>query len=256
MKSLFRLILAFSLAVTLNAAEKIVVGASPIPHAEILEAAKPLLKEKGYELEIRVFNDYIIPNKALQDGQLDANYYQHIPYLEEFNAREKTDLVATVKVHIEPMGVYSKKIKNVSELKDGDKVAIPNDPTNESRALELLAAIKIISLNNNSLKTPKDITDNPKNLKFIEIEAAQLPRTLGDTTLSVINTNFAINAGLNPLKDALAIESGESPYSNIIAVKRGNEESAKIKALNEAMTSQTVKKFIETKYNGTIIPVF
>ena len=239
-----------------NAAEKITVGATPVPHAEILEFVKPELKKMGYELEIKVFNDYVIPNVATDEGQLDANFFQHIPYLNDFNAQKGTKLVKVAAVHLEPMGVYSKKIKNLDELKDGDKVGIPNDPTNESRALDVLVNAGLIKVNDNALRTPKDIIENSKNLKFIEIEAAQVPRTLGDTAISVINTNFAMNAGLNPVKDALAIESKDSPYANILVVKDGNENTPKIKALVKVLNSESVKNFINEKYKGAIIPAF
>lgn len=239
-----------------SAAEKLVVGATPVPHAEILEIIKPDLKAKGYELDVKVFNDYIIPNKATEDAQLDANFFQHTPYLEEFNKQKGTHLVKTVGVHLEPMGIYSKKIKSLDELKDGDKVGIPNDPTNEARALKVLESAGLIKLNDNPLAKPNDVVQNPKNLSFVEIEAAQVPRTLRDTAISVINTNFALNAGLNPLKDALAIEAKDSPYVNIVVVKAGNENSPKIKALDEAITSQKVKDFITKKYDGAIVPAF
>lgn len=247
---------ALLISVNLIAAEKIVVGATPVPHAEILELIKPELAKDGYELEVKVFNDYVIPNNATQDGQLDANFFQHTPYLEEFNKQKGTTLVKTVGVHLEPMGIYSKKIKNLNELKNGDKVGIPNDPTNEARALAVLQSAGLIKLNNKPLAKPEDITENTKNLQFVEIEAAQVPRTLRDTSISVINTNFALNAGLNPNKDALAIESKDSPYVNIVVVKKGNENSPKIKALDKAITSQTVKDFINKKYNGAIVPAF
>ncbi len=253
---LSKVLLALSVAVGLNAGELITVGATPVPHAEILKIIKPELEKAGYDLKVRVFNDYVIPNLAVNDGQLDANFFQHVPYLDEFNAKKGTKVVKTVGVHIEPMGVYSKKIKSLKELKKGDKVALPNDPTNETRALQVLADNGLIKLNDKALKTPKDITENKLELKFVEIEAAQTPRTLGDVTISVINTNFALSAKLNPTKDALALESKDSPYANIVAVKKGNENSPKIKALNKAITSETVKKFIEEKYKGAIVPAF
>lgn len=237
-------------------AEKIVVGATPVPHAEILNAVKDDLKAKGFELEVKEFNDYVVPNLATQDGDLDANFFQHIQYLDEFNKNKGTNLVQTIPVHIEPMGVYSKKIKNFNELKKDAKVSIPNDPTNESRALDLLQTAGLIKLDKVALKTPLDVIENPKNLKFVEIEAASLPRTLDDVEISVINTNFAFNAGFNPLKDSLIIEGKDSPYANIIVVKKGNENLPKIKALNEALRSPNVKKFIEEKYKGAIIPLF
>lgn len=254
-----RILLGALLAVSLNAADKaktIVVGATPVPHAEILETIKPLLAKEGYALEIKEFNDYSIPNLATEDGDLDANFFQHLPYLNEFNKNKGTHLVKTVGVHLEPMAVYSQKIKNINELKNGDSVAIPNDPTNESRALDVLAGAGLIKLNDNPLKTPLDITENPKNLKFSEIEAAQLPRTLSDVTIAVINTNYALNANLNPAKDALVVEGKDSPYVNYVVVKSGNENSPKTKALDKAINDESVKKFIEDKYKGAILPAF
>ncbi|ALV64978.1 MetQ/NlpA family ABC transporter substrate-binding protein [Campylobacter fetus] len=237
--------------------EVIKVGATPVPHAEILEFIKPELKKAGYDLEIKVFNDYVIPNIAVEDGDLDANFFQHIPYLNEFNANKGTHLVKTVGVHLEPMGVYSKKLKSLKDLKDGAIVSIPNDPTNESRALDVLVTAKLIEVDTNAkLRTPLDITKNPKNLKFKEIEAATLPRTLDDVDIAVINTNFAMNANLNPTKDALLIESKESPYVNIVVVKDGNQNSKKIKALDSAINTDAVKKFILDTYKGAVVPAF
>ncbi|RAZ26542.1 MetQ/NlpA family ABC transporter substrate-binding protein [Campylobacter hyointestinalis] len=238
-------------------AEVIKVGATPIPHAEILEFIKPELKKEGYELEIKVFNDYVVPNLAVEDGDLDANYFQHIPYLNEFNVNKGTHLVKTAGVHLEPMGIYSKKIKSLKDLKDGATVSIPNDPTNESRALDVLVNAKLIEVDNSvKLRTPLDITKNSKNLKFKELEAATLPRTLDDVDIAVINTNFAMNANLNPTKDALALESKDSPYVNIVVVKEGNQNSKKIKALDAALNTKAVKDFIADKYKGAIIPAF
>lgn len=260
MKKITKLLLSACLLLGINGFAKddktIKIGATPVPHAEILEEIKPLLKKEGYTLEIKVFNDYVIPNLAVNDGELDANFFQHIPYMEDFNKKRGTKLVKTVGVHLEPMGIYSKKLKSLDKLKVGDTVAIPNDPTNESRALDVLATAGLIKLKDVSLKTPLEITDNPKKLKFTELDAAQLPRTLDDVTISVINTNYALNAGLNPTKDALAIESKESPYVNIISVKQGNENSPAIKALNKAINSPLVKKFIQTKYKGAIVSAF
>ncbi len=237
--------------------EVIKVGATPVPHAEILEFIKPELKKAGYDLEIKVFNDYVIPNLAVEDGDLDANFFQHIPYLNEFNANKGTHLVKTVSVHLEPMGVYSKKLKSLKDLKDGAIVSIPNDPTNESRALDVLVNAKLIEVDLSAkLRTPLDITKNPKNLKFKEIEAATLPRTLDDVDIAVINTNFAMNANLNPTKDALLIESKESPYVNIVVVKDGNQNSKKIKALDNAINTDSVKKFISDNYKGAVVPAF
>ena len=258
-KILLSSLVALSLSLSANAADKaktIIVGATPVPHAEILEVVKPILAKNGYTLEIKEFNDYTVPNLATEDGDLDANYFQHLQYLEEFNKNKGTHLVKTVGVHLEPMGVYSKKIKDIKELKEGSSVSIPNDPTNESRALDVLASAGLIKLNNNPLKTPLDIVENPKKLKFEEIETAQVPRTLDDVTIAVINTNYAMNANLNPTKDALVLESKDSPYTNYVVVKAGNENSPKTKALDKAITSPEVKKFIEEKYKGAILPTF
>lgn len=246
----------FLAAVNVQAAEKIVVGATPVPHAEILEQVKPLLAEKGYELEIREFTDYVMPNLALDDGDLDANFFQHRPYLLEFNKNKKTKLVATVNVHIEPMGVYSHSVKKLADLPEGASVAVPNDPTNESRALEVLASAGLITLKDVDFKTKLDVVENPKKLSFKEIDAPQLPRVLDDVDIAVINTNYAIPAGLNPVKDALAIESKDSPYANIIVVKEGKENDPKTKALNEAITSETIRLFIQEKYQGAIVEAF
>lgn len=234
----------------------IVIGASAVPHAEILEQVKPILAKEGYTLKIKVFNDYVIPNTSLQDGELDANFFQHVPYLNTFNKEKHTDLTYTVKVHIEPMGVYSKKIKNLNGLKDGAEIAIPNDPTNGARALRVLENAGLIKLKSGDNVTKLDITENKKNLKFKEMDAAQLPRTLDDVDAAVINANYALQANLNPTKDALALEAKNSPYANVIAVKKGNENKPYIKALDKAITSPEIKKFIEEKYKGSIIPAF
>lgn len=257
MKKLLALSLVAASLVSSALATTLKVGATPVPHAEILEFIAPELKKSGINLEIKVFNDYVIPNIAVEDGDLDANFFQHIPYLDEFNKNKGTHLVKTVGVHLEPMGVYSKKIKSLSELKDGAIVSIPNDPTNESRALDVLVSAKLIEVDTNvKLRTPLDITKNPKNLKFKEIEAATLPRTLDDVDIAVINTNFAMNANLNPTKDALVIESKESPYVNIVVVKDGNQNKDSIKALNKALQTQALKDFIAEKYKGSIVPAF
>jgi lipoprotein, YaeC family len=234
------------------------VGATPVPHAEILEFVKPILKEKGINLEIVEFTDYVQPNKALNDGSIDANFFQHVPYMEEFEKNNNMKLVALVKVHVEPMGVYSKKVKSLEELKDGATISIPNDPTNEGRALLLLQKNGLIKLKDSTslTATPIDIAENPKNLKFSELDAAQLPRTLQDVDASVINTNFALEAGLNPLKDAIAIEDKDSPYANVLTVRPDNKDDPAIKTLAEVLNSPEVKKFIEDKYQGAIVPAF
>ena len=238
--------------------EKIVIGATPVPHAEILEVAKASLEAQGYELEIKVFNDYVLPNKALADKDLDVNFMQHEPYLREFNAMNGTRLEPVFGVHLEPMGASSKSIKSLAELKDGDKIAIPNDPTNESRALDLLAKNGLIELDTKvKLRTPMDITKNPKNLKFVELEGATLPRALDEVSLAVINSNFALNANLNPKSDSIISEDAiNNPYSNIVVVRADEVYGKKASALKNAILSDEVKKFINEKYKGAVIPSF
>src|SRR5574344_288634 len=245
--------LAFAFAATTlsaNADEVLSIGASPVPHAEILEQVKPVLAKEGVDLKIVEFNDYVQPNIATSDGEIDLNYFQHRPYLESFIKDHGSDLVEVAGIHIEPIGVYSKKVKSLADLKEGATVTIPNDPTNGGRALLLLQSAGLITLDDpsNVTATALDIKENPKKLKFQDIEAAQLPRTLDDVDTSVINTNYAINANLNPLKDSLVIEKNDSPYVNVIV---GNSKSAKkdsVKALVKALQSPEIKKFIEEKY--------
>lgn len=234
------------------------VGATPVPHAEILNFIKPELAKQGIDLQIVEFTDYVKPNEALADKQLDANFFQHIPYLEDFSAKHKLDLTWTVKVHIEPMGVYSRKVKKLNEVKPGSIVAIPNDATNGGRALLLLAKSGLIGLKDGVgvAATPADITQNPKNLKIKELEAAQLPRSLDDVTLAVINGNYALDAGLVPTKDALVIEGSDSPYANVLAVRKGDESRDALVKLGQALTSPAVKQFIEDKYKGAVVPAF
>lgn len=237
---------------------KLVVGATPDPQAKILNLIKPELAKKGIDLEIKVFNDYVVPNTALNDKQLDANYFQHVPYMEEFEKQHNMKLVALVKVHVEPMGAYSKKVKSKDELSNGATVAIPNDPTNEGRALLLLQKQGLITLKDTSglTQTPRDIVSNPKNLKFKELDAAQLPRVLQDVDLAIINTNFALNGGLNPLKDALFMEDKDSPYANVLTVRPDNQNNPAIQELAKALNSEKVKKYIEDTYKGAIVPAF
>lgn len=234
------------------------VGATPVPHAEILNEIKPLLAKDGIDLQIIEFTDYVKPNLSLNDKEIDANFFQHEPYLKKFAADRKLDLVNLVAVHIEPMGVYSKKLKDIKSVPDGAKVAIPNDPTNGGRALNILAKAGLIKLKDGVgiSATVGDIVENPKNLKITEAEAAMLPRTLDDVDLAVINSNFAMEAKLNPMKDALFIEPKDSPYANIVAVRKGDENRKEIQALKKALTSPEVKKFIEEKYKGAVIPAF
>lgn len=234
------------------------IGASPQPHAAILENIKQDLADKGIELEIQQFSDYVVPNTAVEDGDLDANFFQHVPYMDEFNKQQGTHLVSVGSVHLEPMGLYSKKIKDLKELKEGATISIPNDPTNGGRALLLLEKNGIVKLKDGAglAATDKDIVENPMNLKITLLDAAQLPRTLEDVDASVINTNFALEADLNPLNDALVIEDKDSPYANIVAVKEGNEKDERVVALMEALNSEKTKKFIEDEYKGAIIPAF
>jgi len=232
------------------------IGASPVPHKEILEVVKPILEKEGYDLQIVEFTDYVTPNTALNDGELDANFFQHIPYLTTFNKEKHTDLAYSAKVHLEPMGVYSNKVKKIEELKDGATIAIPNDPTNGARALKVLQASGLIKLKDGDLVSKLDITENKKNIKITELEAPQLPRVLNDVDAAVINTNYAIEAKLNPTKDAIAIESKDSPYANVIAVRTKDKDQPYVQALTKAINSAEVKKFIEDKYKGSIIPAF
>lgn len=242
---------------TSKEAKKVIkIGASPVPHKEILEVVKPILQKEGYDLQIVEFTDYVTPNTALNDGELDANFFQHVPYLTTFNKEKKTDLAYTAKVHIEPMGVYSNKVKKIEEIKDGAEIAIPNDPTNGARALKVLQTAGLIKLKDGDLVSKLDITENKKNIKIKELEAPQLPRVLNDVDAAVINTNYAIEANLNPTKDAIAIEAKDSPYANVIAVRTKDKDQAYIQALTKAVNSAEVKKFIEDKYKGSIIPAF
>jgi D-methionine transport system substrate-binding protein len=237
---------------------KLVIGASPVPHAEILKAIAPLLEKDGITLEIKEFTDYIQPNVQLDEKELDANFFQHQPYLDDQNKNNKTDLVSVASVHVEPFGAYSKKIKSIDELADGAKVAIPNDATNGGRALILLAKNGLITLKDdtNIASTKADITENKKNLDIIELEAAMLPRQLDEVDLALINTNFALDAGLVPTKDALFIEGVDSPYANILVTRQDNKDSEAIKKLVAALNSPEAKAFIEEKYEGAIIPAF
>lgn len=235
------------------------IGATPVPHAEMLEEIKSDLKEKNITLEIVEFNDYVQPNIALNDKELDANFFQHEPYLRDFiNEHKEMKIVNAAGVHVEPMGAYSNKIKSVEEIPDGAKVSIPNDPTNGGRALLLLQRENLLKLKDGvgETATVNDISENPKNLVITEVEAAQLPRTLDDVDFSIINTNFAMNADLNPVKDALFMEDKTSPYVNIVVVREGDESRAEIKELINALHSDKMKKFIEEKYKGAIVPAF
>ncbi len=248
-----------------NAAEDkvITVAASPSPHAEILnDAVAPVLEAEGYTLEVTEFTDYVQPNLVVENGEFDANYFQHQPYLTDFNAENKTSLVSAAAVHYEPFGIYSKKHASLDEIAEGAVISVPNDTTNEARALQLLQANGIITLKEDAglAATKQDIVDNPYNVDIQEIEAAGLPATLDSADFSVINGNYAIPAGLNVNKDALAYEENTSEaaqtFANIVAVKEGNENSEKIQALVKALTSDEVKTYIEEKYEGAVVPIF
>ncbi|WP_091653177.1 MetQ/NlpA family ABC transporter substrate-binding protein [Micromonospora pallida] len=236
------------------------VGVSPVPHGEILTYVKDNLAEKaGLKLEIVEFTDYVQPNRALADGQLDANYFQHVPYLDEEKAAKGYKFTALKPVHIEPLGVYSKKVDSLADLPNKGVVAIPNDPSNSGRALNLLAANGVITLKDGAgvKATTRDIVDNPKQLEFRELEAAQLPRSLDDTAASVINGNYAIDAGLTPATDALALEKGaDNPYANLVVVRDGGDSDPRVQKLEELLHSPEVKTFIEGKYKGSVVAAF
>jgi D-methionine transport system substrate-binding protein len=234
------------------------VAASPTPHAEILEQCVPILAEQGIDLQIHEYGDYVIPNTAVEEGDEDANYFQHVPYLDNFNAENGTHLVSVAGVHIEPMGIYAGKTASLDDLADGASVAVPNDVTNEARALLLLEAQGLITLSDDAglEATPNDIVDNPKNLTFTELEAAMVPNVVSEVDIAVINSNYAMQAGFNPVTDALAIEDADSPYVNVLVVKEGNEDNAAIQALVAALQSDTVRDFINENYGGAVVPVF
>lgn len=235
------------------------VGATAVPHAEILEeVVKPALEQEGIELEVVVYEDYVQPNLNLQDGEIDANYFQHIPYLEQMVSERNLSLVPLVGVHIEPMGVYSKKLTSLDELQDGATVTIPDDPTNGGRALLLLQKAGLIQLKEDAgvEATVNDIVDNPKNLNIKTLEAAMLPRTLEDADIAVINTNYALQADLVPTEDALFIEESDSPYVNILVVREADKNDENLAKLAQALISDEVKAFIEEKYQGSVVPAF
>ncbi|MDR0501931.1 MAG: MetQ/NlpA family ABC transporter substrate-binding protein [Treponema sp.] len=233
------------------------IGATPVPHAELLNLVKDDLAAAGITLKVVEFTDYVQPNVAVQAGDLDANFFQHIPYLES-NDEWASKLRSAFGVHVEPFGLYSEKFKDINEMPDGASIAIPNDPSNGGRALLLLQSNGLIRLKNGSglTATPRDITSNPKNLRFQELEAAQLPRSLQDVDAATINGNYALEAGFNPIRDSLIIEGAESPYVNIIVVQKGKENDPKITALKNALLSQKVKDFINSRYNGGVAAVF
>ncbi|KRW59089.1 MetQ/NlpA family ABC transporter substrate-binding protein [Pseudomonas sp. TTU2014-080ASC] len=254
-----KLIAAFAALAAFSAnAESLTVAATAVPHAELLEFVKPTLAKEGVELEIKVFTDYVQPNVQVAEKRLDANFFQHQPYLDEFNKSRKTDLVSVAGIHVEPFGAYSSKIKTLDELPEGANVVIPNDATNGGRALLLLQKAGVIKLKPEAgiLATPKDIVENPKNIKVRELEAATLPRVLTQVDLALINTNYALEAKLNPSKDALAIEGSESPYVNILVTRSDNKDSEAVQKLTKALQSEDVKAFINDKYKGAVVPAF
>ena len=238
------------------------VGASPTPHAEILEAIKGLMAEQGYDLQVVTFNDYVLPNNAVESGEVDANYFQHITYMNDFNEKNGTHLVSVAEIHYEPFGLYPGKTKTLEDLADGAQIAIPNDGTNEARALLLLQAQGLIKLKDGvGIEATKlDIVENPKNLDIQEIAAELLPRSLEDVDMAVINGNYAMQNGLKASTDALAVEAADSEaatlYVNVLAVKEGNENNPAIQALVKALTSETAKKFMEDTYSGAVVPTF
>ncbi len=249
---------AIALVAGMASAEDIKVGVSVGEHAEIMEQVVPVAKEKGLNIEVVEFTDYVMPNQALADGDLNANSFQHQPYLDQMIADRGLDLVTIAKTITTPMGVYAAKLKSLDELPEGGKVAIPNDPTNGGRALLLLADKGVIKLKDDVglTPTPLDVTENPKKLEFLELEAAQLPRSLADTDIAVINTNYAIEADLDPMTDSIAMENADSPYANIIVVRKEDENADWAKQLVEAYHDPAIKKFIEEKYKGAVIPAF
>lgn len=238
------------------------VGATPAPHQEILEQVVDNLAEQGITLEIRPYNDYVMPNTAVEEGENDANYFQHITYMENFNAEQGTHLMSAGAIHYEPMGIYAGKSTSLDEIPDGAVIAVPNDATNEGRALLLLQDLGIITLSEDAglEATKNDIVDNPHNIDLQEMEAAMLPQTIDEVDFSIINSNYALQAGLDPTTDALASEDTQSDaaqaYANVIAVKEGNENNEAIKALVAALQSDEIREFIETNYNGSVVPMF
>ena len=254
-----KLIAAFAALAAFSAqAESLSVAATAVPHAEILEFVKPALAKEGVELNIKVFTDYVQPNVQVAEGRLDANFFQHQPYLNEFNSSRGTELVSIAGVHVEPFGAYSSKIKSLADLPQGANVVIPNDATNGGRAMLLLQKAGVITLKPEAgiLATPKDIVENPKTIKVRELEAATLPRVLTQVDLALINTNYALEAKLNPTKDALIIEGNDSPYVNILVARADNKDNAALQKLAKALNSAEVKAFIAEKYQGAVVPAF
>ncbi|MCI4592056.1 MetQ/NlpA family ABC transporter substrate-binding protein [Sphingobium sp. BYY-5] len=234
------------------------VAATAVPHAEILEHVKPLLEKEGLKLNIRVFNDYVQPNLQVDQGKIDVSYFETGPYLDEYNKAQHSDLQKIAGIHIEPLGAYSRKWKSIADLPVGAIVAIPNEPSNGGRALLLLQKMGLIQLKNpaNPLSILHDVTSNPRKIVFRELESATLPRTLGEVDLALINTNYALDAKLNPVRDALAMEDGKSPYVNFVVGKPGSEKDSRVQKLVTALKSDDVKRFMAEKYKGAVLPVF
>ena len=260
MKKIIVLLFALFALFTFSAqtADKLLIAATAVPHAEMLEFIKPQLAKEGVELKIQVFTDYVQPNTQVSGKKFDANFFQHKPYLDEFNVSRKTNLVVVVGTHVEPFGAYSMKHKKIADLPDGATVAIPNDPTNGGRSLLLLQKNGLIKLKAGAglTATPRDIVENPKKLAITEMEAAMLPRVLHQFDLALINTNYALTAKLNPMKDALFIEGADSPYVNILVARPDNKDSAAMKKLAAALTSPAMRDFILKKYDGAVVPGF
>ena len=258
-KSFKTLLLAGLLVLGTNVlAGELKVGATPVPHAELLNLVKDDLKTQGVDLKVVDFTDYVTPNLALADGEIDANFFQHYPYLEKFASERGLKLVSAAKIHVEPLGVFSKKFTKLEDIPAKSTIAIPNDPSNGGRALILLHNKGLIKLEdpNNLYATEFDIVENPKNLKFKPIEAPQLPRVLPDVAAAVINGNYALEAGFSPVKDALTLEGEESPYANILAVREGDENKEDIVKLIKALQSEKVKQYILANYNGGVVATF
>lgn len=241
-----------------NGAVVIKVGATPVPHAELLNVVKPLLKEEGIVLEIVEFTDYVTPNLALNDGEIIANFFQHVPYMNAFASERGLDLVSAGAIHVEPLGLYSKTFDSLEALPLQAQIAIPNDETNEGRALLLLQSHGVITLNDAAglLPTSKDIIDNPKEIRIVTLDAAQLPRSLDDVDAAIINTNYALEAKLNPLEDAIILENEDSPYANIVTVLSKNSDNPHVLKLIDLLQSDKVRSFIEETYKGAVVPVF
>jgi len=267
MKKIIAIILALTLALSLAACggkaddKTIKVGATPAPHAEILEIIKEALAADGWTLEIVEFDDYVLPNTALSEGQLDANYFQHITYMNNFNVEYSIEMVSAAGIHYEPFGLYAGKVASIDALADGAQVAVPNDATNEARALLLLEQVGLIKLAEGVgiNATKADIVENPKNIEIVEMKAELLTTTLQDVDMAVINGNYAIGAGLK-VAEALAVEAADGTaadaYQNVIAVMKGHENDEKIQALVKALKSDAVKAFMETEYEGGVVPLF